>query len=166
MLVRFFTRSKPKQKIARSTAATRIEYSIENQYVHVARMVGKLLSCGHWMLKPGNYVEIQLQPVLLDRISSHPSLTLYWPSYSTLHCCLNTYVEQKFLNCNVKASNVIWSVDWACQEKKTVCSSLGRFPKLRKQIERFEFYKGFVRLYTHITKEGSFPSVRMLVRAS
>jgi hypothetical protein len=96
MQVHFFTWSKLKQKIAQSTAATRIEYSIENQYIHVVRMVGKLLPCGHWMLKPGNYVEIHLQPVLLDRISSHPSLALYWSSYSTLLCCLNTYVQQKF----------------------------------------------------------------------
>lgn len=108
MQVKFFTRSKPKQKIAQSTAATRIEYSIENQYVHVARLVGKLLPRSHWMLKPGNYVEIQLQPVLLDRISSPhvpPDLILAVIFHFVLlskHLC-----GTKILNCNVKASSVI-----------------------------------------------------------
>ena len=77
----------------------------------------QLATMCHWMWKPGNYVAIQLQPVLLDRISSHPSLTLYWLSYSTLHCCLNTYEEINF-KWYVKASNFIWSVDWTYQKKK------------------------------------------------
>jgi len=85
------------QKIAQNTAATRIEYSIENQYVHVARMVGKLLPCGHWMLRPGNYVETPTSTSAFGQnFIPPPPPTLYWPSYSTLHCCLNTYIEHKF----------------------------------------------------------------------
>jgi hypothetical protein len=164
MQVQFFTWNKPKQKTSRSTAATRTQYSIENQYVHVARLVGQVAT-----LRPLDVTARKLcgDPTSTSDlghkfIPSLPDLILAVVFYFALlskHTC-----RTKILNCDVKTSNVIWSVDWAWQ-KKIVSSSLGRFQKLQKRIEHFDFCKGFVRLYTDITKEGSFPSIWMLVRA-